>query len=539
VLLLGCGDDDATTGGGGAGGSGSASTTEVGSTTSGTTVVSSSSTGTFCAPGEARACYTGPAGTEGVGICAPGSEVCDEGGAAFGPCSGDVTPQRELCETPEDEDCDGEAPVCSGNTLWSKHFGDVQIQLATGIAADATGDVVVVGSLRGTMDLGGGQLASAGGADVLVAKLDPAGDHLWSARFGDSSWQLATGVAVDAAGNLAVIGTFSGSVDFGGGALTSAGESDVFVAKLDPNGAHLWSKRFGESTLDQEGASIAFDADGNVVLAGVIKATVDFGGGPLTSAGGFDGFAVKLDADGSHLWSKRFGDVANDAAAHIATDALGNVLLTGNFQGTIDLGGAPLTSGGDADVLITKLDADGNHLWSKAAGGPLGQAGVCIATDADGNGLIVGDFSGSIDFGGGALTAAGGTDSFVVKLDAAGDLLWSKRFGTSSMHASNVAVDGAGNPVLVGRFTQSVDFGGGALTAAGGFDLFAAKLDEDGNHVWSRRMGDVLAEQPWSVAVDPTDHVLLAGAFEGTVDFGNGPLQSAGSTDGFVMKMAP
>jgi hypothetical protein len=538
-LLLGCGDDDATTGGGGAGGSGSADITVAGSTTGGTTVVSSSSTGTFCAPGETQACYTGPAGTDGVGICAAGSQVCDEGGAAFGPCTGDVTPQREVCETPEDDDCDGAAPVCSGNTLWSKHFGDVQVQHATGVAADATGDVVLVGSLRGTMDLGGGLLASAGVADVFVAKLDPAGDHLWSVRFGDSSGQLASGVAVDDAGSLAVIGTFSGSVDFGGGALTSAGGTDVFVAKLDPNGAHLWSKRFGESTFDQEGVSITFDPDGNVLIAGVTKGTVDFGGGPLTSAGGFDGFAVKLDADGNHLWSKRFGDVENDAAAHIATDALGNVLLTGNFHGTIDFGGAPLTSGGDADVFVTKLDADGNHVWSKAAGGPLAQAGVCVATDADGNGLFVGDFSGSIDFGAGALTAVGGTDSFVVKLDAAGDPVWSKRFGTSAMHTSNVAADAAGNLVLVGRFTQSVDFGGGALAAASGFDLFAAKLDEDGNHVWSRRMGDVLAEQPWSVVVDPSDHVLFAGAFEDTVDFGNGPLQSAGSIDGFVMKMAP
>ncbi len=493
-----------------------------------------------CTPGATQFCYSGPREVAGVGICDYGMQVCNELGTAFGACTGDVLPQAESCETPLDEDCDGEAPPCPGGTYWSVRFGDAQTQHGTGVAVGSTGEVVVIGSFQGTVDLGGGPLASAGSRDVVVAKLTPdGGNHLWSKRFGDPGLQAPSNVAVDSAGNIVVVGTFNGNLDLGGGPLTSAGEDDVFVVKLDADGNHLWSKRFGEATFDQESSGVAVDPDGNVLVAGLLKGTVDFGGGPLTSAGAFDAFVLKLDPSGNHVWSKRFGDSANDFVAHVATDPLGNVLLTGNFESTIGFGGEIFTSGGDADVFVVKLAMNGDHVWSKAAGGPLSQAGVGIAADADANVVLVGDFAAAIDFGGGALTAVGSPDSFVVKLGPGGDHLWSRSFGVSSMHASSVTLDTTGN-VVVGRFTQSVDFGGGVLSSAGMFDLFVAKLDPGGDHVWSRGIGAALTEHPATVAVDvATDRILFTGAFEGTVDFGNGPLQSSGSTDGFVMKMAP
>lgn len=154
--------------------------------------------------------------------------------------------------------------------------------------------MLVTGDFTGSVDFGDGPfLASGSDFDVFVVKLDAAGAHLWSKHFGGLSAQRAHDVATDANANVFLTGELSGSIDFGGNTLNSQGAVDVFIAKLDASGGHLWSKRFG-ATFDQGGRSIATDAAGNVVGAGQFAATVNFGGGPLTSAGGTDVFVAML-----------------------------------------------------------------------------------------------------------------------------------------------------------------------------------------------------------------------------------------------------
>jgi hypothetical protein len=146
---------------------------------------------------------------------------------------------------------------------------------------------------------------------------------------------------------IVLAGVAYGEVDFGGGPLLSAGQSDIVAAKLDAAGKHLWSKRFGDGD-PQHGYSVATDGAGNVVLTGLLYGTVDFGGGPLTSAGGSDIFVAKLDAFGNHVWSKRFGDASTQFGASVAVDSPGNVLL----YGTVDFGGGPVPNGGG---VVAKL----------------------------------------------------------------------------------------------------------------------------------------------------------------------------------------
>ncbi len=157
----------------------------------------------------------------------------------------------------------------------------------------------------GTFNLGGPTRTSAGFNDVFVAKFDPDGAYEWSKRFGDSNDQFASSVTTDADENVIITGWYSGAIDIGGDNLVSAGASDIFVAKLDQAGDHLWSRRFGDVN-DQSAYSVAVDASQNVIVAGGFYGTVDFGGGPLTSAGGLDLCLVKFDAAGTHQWSRRF-----------------------------------------------------------------------------------------------------------------------------------------------------------------------------------------------------------------------------------------
>jgi hypothetical protein len=141
--------------------------------------------------------------------------------------------------------------------------------------------------------VGGASLTSAGAADLLVARLSSAGAHTWSQRYGDASSQAASAVAVGPNDEVFVAGENQGSIDFGGGALTTAGARDVFFARLSSGGGHLWSKGFGDAS-NQYAASIAVDANGYSMLLVQGAGTIDFGLGPLTSAGSYDVFLARF-----------------------------------------------------------------------------------------------------------------------------------------------------------------------------------------------------------------------------------------------------
>jgi len=112
--------------------------------------------------------------------------------------------------------------------------------LGESVAIDASGNVIVVGQFSGIVDFGGGPIAATvGGWDIFIAKYDAVGGYLWSKRFGDSDDQWLTSVAVDGAENILVTGYFHGGVDFGGGNLVSTDE-DIFLAKFDPAGGYQW-----------------------------------------------------------------------------------------------------------------------------------------------------------------------------------------------------------------------------------------------------------------------------------------------------------
>jgi hypothetical protein len=257
------------------------------------------------------------------------------------------------------------------------------------------------------------------------------------------------------------------------------------MVKLSATGAHLWSKGMG-STGDDFGSGIAFDPSGNVVVTGSFNLgqpgpdPVNFGCGSLTSVGGNDIFVVKYAAGGSCLWLKQFGDSYQQNAYAVATDATGNILLTGAFFGTLNFGGSNLVNTNFlySDIFVTKLNASGGHVWSKSMGSTSSDQGAGVAVDGGGNAVITGYFIGTVDFGGGPLTAGSGLTTFVAKYASAnGAYQSSKAFpGTNSNRGNGVAVDGNGNVGVAGFFGGTVDFGQGALTSAGldGFILMLA-----------------------------------------------------------------
>jgi hypothetical protein len=290
------------------------------------------------------------------------------------------------------------------------------------VATDALGNTFVTGYFVNTVDFGGGDLVSAGRGDVFLAKYNATGAHLWSQRFGGTGTDEGYALAVDGSNNVLVAGVFENTVDFGGGPLVSGGIGDIFVAKYDASGAYLWSRGFG-STSNDFGFALAVDDLGNALVTGVFGGTVDFGGGGLADVGNGDVFLAKYDVTGAHLWSQRFGAQSSSSGTAIphaiSLDAADSLVVTGYFTQTIDFGGGPLTSGGaNRDIFLAKYAPDGAHLWSTDFGSSMSEEGRGVALDPWGHVVLTGYFSDTVDFGGGIIFTKGGEDIFVARFGA-------------------------------------------------------------------------------------------------------------------------
>ena len=349
-------------------------------------------------------------------------------------------------------------------------------------AVDSTGNTYVAGYFAGTADFNPGtgsfNLTSAGGSnDAFVVKLDSSGGFVYAAQFGATSQDQAQGVAVDGSGNAYVTGYFYDTVDFDPGAgtfnLTSAAGPDAFVVKLDSAGALVYADRFGgTSTVVAHG--VAVDGSGNAYVTGYFYGTADFDPGAgttnLASAGGSnDAFVVKLDSSGALSYADRFGGTSSDYGQNIAVDGSGNAYVTGYFYDTADFdpgaGTTNLTSAGNADVFVVKLDATGALVYADRFGGPNSDYGSGVAVDADGNAYVAGYFySSTVDFDPGAGTfslTSNYQDSFVVRLDSTGALVEAIKVtnGASSGYTysynTRVAADTTGNVYVAGSYTEN------------------------------------------------------------------------------------
>jgi len=374
---------------------------------------------------------------------------------------------------------------------------------------------------------------------------EQAPDWAWAKSAEGNDDDFDRGLATDVAGNVYLTGYFeSPTLTFGNTTLINAGSYDVFIAKYDPNGNVLWAKSAGGNSSDGS-TGIATDAVGNVYLTGYFhSSTLTFGNITLTNAGSADIFIAKYDPNGNVLWAKSAGGNNTDGSTGIATDAVGNVYLTGDFNSsTLTFGNITLTNAGGEDVFIAKYDPNGNVLWAKSAEGNDDDYDSGIATDIAGNVYITGYFEGStLTFGNITLTNAGGADIFIAKYDPNGNVLWAKSAGGNSYDYSNsITTDAVGNVYLTGNFNSStLTFGNITLTNTGYGDIFIAKYDPNGNVLWAKSAGGNSSDGSKGIATDVAGNVYLTGYFESpTLTFGNITLTNAGGADIFIAKYDP
>ncbi|MFI5219655.1 MAG: SBBP repeat-containing protein [Bacteroidia bacterium] len=377
----------------------------------------------------------------------------------------------------------------SGNFIWAKQMGGLAEDYPNSIAVDTSGNVYTTGIFHGTADFDPGTgiynlTASSTNPDIFVSKLNASGNFVWATKLGNTTWEEAYSITLDASGNIFTAGTN----------LPGFNAFQIYINKLDVSGNLMWSKSYG-GPLSEKANSIAADASGNIYFTGYFSGTTDFDPGigtfNLTSyVNSYDIFVSKLDASGNFIWAKQMGGKAYDVGNSIALDASGNILTTGIFHDTADFdtgaGVFNLTSAGSYDVFISKLNPSGDFVWAGRIGGTDQENAVSIASDAAGSVYATGNFYGTVDFDPGASTfnlTANGTDVFISKLDDSGNFVWAKRFGGMSPDwGYSIALDGLNNIYTIGTFYETVDFdpdtGTYNLSPIGNPDMFIHKLSQ-------------------------------------------------------------
>jgi hypothetical protein len=378
----------------------------------------------------------------------------------------------------------------AGEMIWQHVFGGSGGIGSLALATDSAGAVVLTGSFvddAGTpLDFGGAPLGTQSNTvTTFLVKLDANGNQLWSRIYPGAVSSFATSVAIDAKGTIAISGSMSGALYFGGALVGGTSAHDTFVAEIDSAGTPLWGRAFVDENVNDVyfGHRLAFDSSGDLVVAGSFLGKADVGGGPIGAAGVPGSFVTRLDPLGATVWSDVFPSSSGAMKVQgAAVDGKGNILVSGAFAGAVAFGvGVHQTTGkGDQDLFVVQLDANGKPTWSRSFGDAAGQLFCTLATDASNNVLLAGAFQGQLTIGTGHLATTGefDLDVFVGALDTLGNGLWSRRFGDSQNQAAGaLAVDGAGSPIIAGTFLGAIDFGGGAITSGQPvWGSFVAKL---------------------------------------------------------------
>ncbi len=445
---------------------------------------------------------------------------------------------------------------------WAVKMGGTGFDRGLGMVSDKNGNTYYTGYFAGTADFDPGSgvnnLVSSGNSDVFISKYNSSGNLVWAERVGGTLEDNGIGITLDASDNIYVTGYFKGTVDFDPGPgtydLVSAGGDDIFILKLGSAGNFKWARRMGGSSTDYSWTT-ATDPFGNIYNTGYFLGTADFDPGPgsftLNSAGFYDCYITKLDSSGKFKWAKKIGGTSHDVASMVLYDNSLNVYITGHYMGTSDFDPSSsennITSAGQYDAYIEKLDTSGNMVWVKSFGGTGNDFGMTSSLDKDGNIITTGSFQGTVNFGAGfSLTSDGSSDVYILKTNSSGLTLWAKKMGGTAYDESFVGIqDSLGNIYCTGYFQGIADFDPGPetynLISSGLYDVFISKLDAGGNLVWAKKIGGAGNDYGSYIALDKYLNIYLSGYFEGTTDFNPGTsefnLTSAGSSDVFLQKL--
>lgn len=333
-------------------------------------------------------------------------------------------------------------PVNNGTRAWTRQLGTSAQDEATGVAVDGNSFAYVCGYSNGGIFDG---KPNIGSFDMFLVKYDRMGAKIWSILMGSSSTSApdyAYAVVTDSTNNVFLAGAAYSNFD----GHASKGSYDAVLVKFNNNGVKKWSKQIGTSGSDGW-YSLAADADDNIVAAGHASGDLD----GTTNSGGRDAFLAKFTNDGVNLWSRQFGSPAEERIYGVASDGNNDIIAVGYTEGGL-FGN---TNAGMSDIFVAKFGANGTLLWYRQFGSDEQDQPNGVAVGSDNSVYVVGYSSGDLD----GFFNIGLSDVVVFKLDKDGNKLWTRKpVATVQSDTANALAVDRNDFVYVGGSTNDDAF---------------------------------------------------------------------------------
>lgn len=455
---------------------------------------------------------------------------------------------------------------------WSRHIGTVGPpgrETVSAISVDPQGRTLVIANGSSDLAFGGTTIPVTSQYGNLVAVvLDRSGNVTSSFAKGHQGNASATlGVMLTAQGawlpdgRIAVLGQWSGNMDFGDGVYRNDapryGNWRTFVAVYDTAGKLSWVKPLAETSSIPFGsnfANLAIDPTAGHITVGshYVNPGETFGGSAaytpwpdnnVAGSKGHDAFVAQYTSAGALRWVKVAGGPVSDSIHSVAMGAGGSVLFAGDFSGSANFGNGAFAANTPPSAIFGRYSATGTHQASRAVSPNPGAASAqAVAALPNGDAVVGGELSGTADFGGPSVSVAGQA-AFVVRYTPGGQASWVTTFAGQAVSTRHVAYDATRSAVWAyGTFSGTTTFGSTVATSQGGNDLFLVRLDATTGAVQSvRTFGGADTEWALALTVDATGRVLLGGEYNSSIDLGlgAGAYAPSGFSDAFVACVSP
>ena len=459
--------------------------------------------------------------------CVP-SVACAAGRCAGGECL--YAAAEEECEGyvwgSPDDGCLRETRVLTGGPGGLVH--------AYELAVTPDGDVALVGSAVGAVDLGAGAEPAPPVRGMMVARYGPDLGLRWGHVYGATGITEGRATSVSPAGRIQASGYFLGDGTFGTTMLSAGAGQDVLLVELDPAGALLLAEPYPTGRENGQGRGMDVGSDGATAIAGVYGTDLTIGGEPLppVPASATDwAFVAVLSPPATARWTLHVPGTANVLGDDVAFAEDGGVCAVGRFDPDLTLEGETAASAGLQDGFVARLDPDGTVLWWRTFGGArqdfpyrtLALGGGCVAVGLVSEGAM---------FEPVAADTRGGSDGFVARWDAEGAVQWVRVLGgADDDHLVALAPGHDGELIVGGTFTGSLELGDDVLEGSGAQGLVAG-IGPDGSVRWARAFGGDGGEVVAGVGYDPTTgRVAIASRFDGHTRVGRFETTAASDTD--------
>lgn len=395
-------------------------------------------------------------------------------------------------------------------------FGSDGFDSVAAVAAMPDGALAVAGHFEGELALGSDQLVSAGDSDAFLAVVEPDGQVRWAARLGGAGFDAATAVVIDRAGEPVLVGDFQGTVRAGARRLAARGEADMFAAGFAPDGTVRWATALGGPGWDAA-AGAALTAAGEIAIAGTSRAD----GEP-------DVLVALLGRNGAVIRTRSFGGPGWDQALAIAADQGGDIAVAGSFTERMKIDDSPLVSAGRGDGFVARLAPGGTLVRAERLGGTGDDAVTAVAFAPDGSAALAGHFAGTIRVGGIRLASAGDSDIVAARLDRDGAVTWASRIGGAGAdEAHAIALLPDGSLLVAATYSLALAGGGPSEAVLHRFDPGGGRRD------LVRVSGFFVSARALAVTTDGV--ALLGGSFAGRARFQGRVIEAVDALDGFLV----